>query len=84
VAALLVDAGLSLPGEEQPLAELAATGVTMGFGVPGDAGSVRSVLDFYDRTGLDPAPVLVTPPCGMVADYTPWRRIAEELTERWG
>jgi hypothetical protein len=84
VQGLLVDAGLTLPAEQEALAEVASTGVTLGFGMSGDAGSVHSVLDFYDRTGLEPAPVLVTPPCGMVGDYTPWLRIAEELNGRWG
>lgn len=82
--ALLIDFGLHKITDDEPLAELATKGTTVGFGVSGDAGSVRSVLEFYDRTGLAPEPFLVTPPCGMVADYTPWRRVAEELNGRWG
>lgn len=84
VQAVLIDAALYLPAEETALAERAVAGITVGFGLTGEAGSVRRVLEFFDRTGLQPTPVLVTPPCGMVADYEPWRRAAVELNERWG
>lgn len=82
--AVLIDFALHRIDDDEPLAELITKGATVGFGVSGDAGSVRSVLEFYDRTGLAPQPVLITPPCGMVADYTPWRRVAEDLNGRWG
>lgn len=82
-SALLLDFGLHKIIDDEPLADLISKGATMGFGVSGDAGSVRSVLEFYDRTGLVPEPVLITPPCGMVADYTHWLRVAEDLNGRW-
>ncbi len=82
LAGLLIDSSLSTLADDVPLAELSTRGTTLGFGVSPGAGSVRKVLDFYDRTGLTPQPMLITPPCGMVADYVPWQRIAEDLTER--
>lgn len=80
--AVLVDFGLHTLDDDVPLAELSTAGTTIGFGVSGVASSVRSVLDFFDRTGLAPEPMLVTPACGMVADYRPWVRIAHDLNER--
>lgn len=68
--------------DDEALAELSVAGVTLGFGVSPGAGSVTGVLDFFDRTGLEPRPLLVTPPCGMVADYRPWRGVVEALNER--
>ena len=82
LAGLLIDSSLSTLADDVPLAELSTRGTSLGFGVSPGAGRVRKVLDFYDRTGLTPQPLLITPPCGMVADYVPWRRIAEDLTER--
>ena len=38
--------------DDESLAELSTAGVTMGFGVSAVPGSVRKVLDFFDRTGL--------------------------------
>jgi hypothetical protein len=70
--------------DDESLAELSTAGVTMGFGVSAVPGSVRKVLDFFDRTGLAPAPMLISPPCGMVADYRPWHRVVESLNERLG
>jgi hypothetical protein len=61
---------------------LSTGGTVLGFGVSPVAGSVRSVLDFFDRTGLRPEPMLVTPPCGMVADYRPWQPVVHDLSER--
>lgn len=81
---LLLDMSQYAEVDDEQLAGLMSRGVTAGFGVRGVAGSVRSVLDFFDRTGLEPVPLLLTPPCGMVADYGPWRRMADELNERWG
>ena len=68
--------------DDEALAELSTGGTVLGFGVSQSPGSVRDVLDFFDRTGLAPEPLLLTPPCGMVADYRPWRRLADDLTER--
>lgn len=79
---LLIDYTLHQIADDEPLAELSTAGTTVGFGVSQRAGSVRDVLDFFDRTGLAPQQILVTPPCGMVSDYTPWQRIAENLRER--
>jgi hypothetical protein len=79
---ILFDMSLHRGIEDEVLAELSTAGTVLGFGVSPVAGSVRSVLDFFDRTGLPPAPMLVTPPCGMVADYRPWRAIVDDLTER--
>lgn len=73
---------LGLQADDESMAEAVVAGVTLGFGVSPAPGSVRSVLDFYDRTGLAPEPLLITPPCGMVGDYRPWHRVAETLTER--
>ncbi len=82
VPGLSMDYALHRLLDDVPLATLSTKGTTIGFGVSQGLGSVRSVLNFYDRTGLAPEPLLITPPCGMVADYTPWGRIAENLTER--
>lgn len=79
---VLLDLALHPIADDEDLAELSITGTTLGFGVSPVAGSVRGVLDFFDRTGLDPAPMLITPPCGMVADYRPWRPLLDDLTER--
>ena len=79
---LLLDFGLLTLADDEPLAELSTKGTTIGFGVSGVPGSVRSVLDFFDRTGLVPTPALLTPPCGMVADYRPWVQMAHDLNER--
>lgn len=70
--------------DDEALAELSTAGTSLGFGVSPGAGSVRGVLDFFDRTGLAPDRIVITPPCGMVADYRPWRPVVEALTERLG
>ena len=83
LAGLLFDLSLHRCGlRTRPWRSCPPAGTVLGFGVSPVAGSVRSVLDFFDRTGLPPAPMLVTPPCGMVADYRPWRPIVDDLTER--
>ena len=82
LAGLLLDFGLHTLADDEPLAELSTKGTTIGFGVSGVPGGVRSVLDFFDRTGLVPTPALLTPPCGMVADYRPWVQMAHDLNER--
>lgn len=79
---VLLDHTLHVLADDEPLADLSTRGVSLGFGVSQGAGSVRSVLEFFDRTGLPPQPLLLTPPCGMVGDYRPWQRIAEDLMER--
>ena len=84
VPGLLFDLSLHENADDEALAELSTAGTTLGFGVSPDAGSVRGVLDFFDRTGLAPNPLLVTPPCGMVGDYRPWRPVVEALNERLG
>ena len=81
-APVLFDVSLHDPDADEDLAELSTAGTVLGFGVSPVPGSVRSVLDFFDRTGLQPVPMLITPPCGMVADYRPWRPLVEELNER--
>jgi hypothetical protein len=78
----LFDLSLHPSGDDEALAELSTVGTSLGFGVSPGPGSVRGVLDFFDRTGLVPDRILVTPPCGMVADYRPWRPVVEALTER--
>lgn len=82
IGGLLFDLSLHDQGVDDDLAELSTAGTVLGFGVSPVPGSVRSVLDFFDRTGLHPAPMLVTPPCGMVADYRPWRPLIDDLNER--
>lgn len=82
LSAVLFDVARTRQADDVPLAELSTSGATLGFGVSPVAGSVRRVLDFYDRTGLEPQPLLLTPPCGMVADYRPWKPLADELMER--
>lgn len=82
LSGLLFDLSLHSLADDEPLAQLSTGGTTIGFGVSAGPGSVRAVLDFYDRTGLAPAPMLVTPPCGMVADYRPWVQIGHDLNER--
>lgn len=82
VGGLLFDLSQHRQDADAALAELAEGGTVLGFGVPPGGGSVRNVLDFLDRTGLTPAPMLVTPPCGMVADYRPWYPVVEQLRER--
>lgn len=82
VGALLFDLSQHGLADDGPLAELAESGTVLGFGVSPESGSVRSVLEFLDRTGLTPASLLVTPPCGMVADYRPWYPVADGLRER--
>jgi hypothetical protein len=84
VQAVLLDMDLHTLADDEPLAALSVRGVTVGFGVSSDAGSVRKVFDFFDRTGVEPSPLLVTPPCGMVGDYRPWQCMATTLNERWG
>lgn len=79
---LLFDLSLHTTAQDEELAQLSTGGTVLGFGVSPVAGSVRSVLDFFDRTGLHPVPMLVTPPCGMVADYRPWRPLVDALNER--
>jgi hypothetical protein len=79
---ILFDLSLHEQSVDEQLAELSTGGTVLGFGVSPVAGSVRSVLDFFDRTGLHPAPMLITPPCGMVADYRPWRPLVDDLNER--
>jgi hypothetical protein len=81
---ILIDQGQLGVADDESLAELSTAGVTMGFGVSPVPGSVRNVLDFFDRTGLTPTPILISPPCGMVADYRPWHRVVESLNERLG
>ena len=80
--ALLFDLGLHRIDDDEALAQLSTSGTVLGFGVSPDGGSVRSVLDFFDRTGLTPAPMLITPRCGMVSDYRPWQKVADGLNER--
>lgn len=82
LAGVLLDQSQVETDDDESLAELSAAGLTLGFGVSPVKGSVRNVLDFFDRTGLAPSPLLVTPPCGMVGDYQPWRSLVEDLTER--
>lgn len=82
VGGLLLDLTQHRQDEDSALAELAESGTVLGFGVPPGDGSVRNVLDFLDRTGLAPSPMLVTPPCGLVADYRPWYPVADGLRER--
>lgn len=79
---LLFDLSLHHQAEDEQLAQLSTDGTVLGFGVSPVPGSVRSVLDFFDRTGLYPAPMLITAPCGMVGDYRPWRLLVDELNER--
>ncbi len=79
---VMIDQAQLAPADDVGLAELSESGVTLGFGVSPVPGSVRSVLDFFDRTGLSPTPMLISPPCGMVADYRPWRPLVADLTER--
>jgi hypothetical protein len=79
---VLFDHGRLAPQDDAGLAELSENGVALGFGVSPVPGSVRNVLDFFDRTGLTPAPMLISPPCGMVADYRPWQPVVAELVER--
>jgi hypothetical protein len=79
---ILFDLSLHDQSADEKLAELSTGGTVLGFGVSPVAGSVRGVLDFFDRTGLHPAPMLITPPCGMVADYRPWRPLVDDLNER--
>lgn len=79
---VLLDHTLHRVLDDVPLAGLSTQGTTLGFGVSQDASSVRSVLSFFDRTGLVPEPMLITPPCGMVADYRPWQRMASDIEER--
>lgn len=79
---LLFDLSQHTVADDEPLAQLSTTGTTLGFGVSGGAGSVRAVLDFFDRTGLAPAPLLLTPACGMVGDYRPWVQVGHDLNER--
>lgn len=81
-AGVLFDMSLLNAGDDEALAELSTGGTVLGFGVSQSPGTVRDVLDFFDRTGLAPEPLLLTPPCGMVADYRPWLRLAADLTER--
>jgi hypothetical protein len=81
-AGVLFDVSLHEPADDEALAELSTAGATLGFGVSPDGDSVASVLDFFDRTGLTPQPLLITPPCGMVGDYRPWRTVVDELNER--
>jgi hypothetical protein len=81
-AAVMFDRSQLASGDEEPLAELSTAGVTLGFGVSPAAGSVAGVLDFFDRTGVAPVPMVVSPPCGMVGDYRPWVRVVEALNER--
>lgn len=82
VGGLLFDLSLHDQDADDQLAELSTGGTVLGFGVSPVAGSVRRVLEFFDRTGLRPAPMLVTPVCGMVADYRPWRPVVVDLNER--
>jgi hypothetical protein len=79
---LLFDLSLHDPADDESLAQLSTEGTVLGFGVSPQEDSVRRVLDFFDRTGLHPVPMLITPPCGMVADYRPWRPIIDGLNER--
>lgn len=79
---LLFDVATHRQSDDEALAELSTRGTTLGFGVSQGAGSVRIVLDFFDRTGLAPTPMLITPPCGMVADYRPWHTVVDGLRER--
>ncbi len=81
---VLFDMSMVATADDEALAELSTGGTVLGFGVSQSPGTVRDVLDFFDRTGLAPEPLLLTPPCGMVADYRPWRRLADDLTERLG
>jgi len=81
-AGVLFDMSQLAAADDEALAELSTGGVVLGFGVSQSAGSVRDVLGFFDRTGLAPEPLLLTPPCGMVSDYRPWHRLADDLTER--
>jgi hypothetical protein len=82
LAGVLFDVSMTTVAEDELLAQLSTAGTTLGFGVSAGAGSVRTVLDFFDRTGLAPAPLLLTPPCGMVADYRPWIQLGQDLNER--
>lgn len=82
VDGLLLDQSQVTTQDDVPLAEFSTSGMTLGFGVSPGPGSVRAVLDFFDRTGVVPSPLLVSPPCGMVGDYRPWRPLVEDLTER--
>lgn len=81
---LLFDLALHDQADDEALAQLSTDGTILGFGVSPVPGSVRSVLDFFDRTGLAPQPMLITPPCGVVGDYRPWREFAADLTDRLG
>ena len=45
--------------DDEALAELSTGGVVLGFGVSQSPGTVRDVLDFFDRTGLAPEPLLL-------------------------
>ncbi|MCU0296018.1 MAG: hypothetical protein MUD05_08185 [Candidatus Nanopelagicales bacterium] len=82
IAGWLFDLSQHTSGDDEALAELSTVGTSLGFGVSPGPGSVRGVLDFFDRTGLAPDRILITPPCGMVADYRPWRPVVETLTDR--
>lgn len=82
VDGVLFDTAQLTGDDDDPLAQLSTRDVALGFGVSPAAGSVRNVLAFFDRTGLAPRPLLITPPCGMVADYRPWQPLVQDLTER--
>lgn len=82
IAGLSLDYTLHRIADDESLAQLSTGGTTIAFGVSQGAGSVRSVMEFFDRTGLSPAPLVLTPPCGMVSDYRPWQRISDDLSER--
>lgn len=82
MGAVLIDFERHDPVDDAALATLAEGGTTIGFGLSAGAATVRSVLGFFDRTGLRPAPLLVTPPCGMIDDYRPWSQLASDMSDR--
>ena len=82
--AVLFDAALTGQDQDEAIAQACENGVTLGFGVAPESGSVRIMLELFDRTGLEPRPLLITPPCGMIADYRPWQPLVQLWNERVG
>lgn len=82
--AVLFDMARTSQADDESMALACENGVTLGFGVTPVSDSVRGMLEFFDRTGLSPQPLLITPPCGMVADYSPWQPLVVQWNERMG
>lgn len=67
--AVSADLSLLRPSESDELAEAIDGGLDLFAGVTGtDAkAAARVIADLWHRTGLDPRPVAVTPPCGLAS-----------------